>query len=65
MYVHYMTECLWTPNYNTHMCLSKVQIMSPPFTNLKTSPLDFWSLAVGICAYAATRALVRSRTDVR
>ena len=71
-YIHYMTKSMWTPACRTsHSRIMGINMdLVPPFADITASTLlgslstRCWNIAAGSCFNSATRALVRSGTDV-
>ena len=59
--IHYMTKSMWRPARRT----SHWNGVGPPLAAITASPSSgCWNIAAGNCFHSATRALVRSGTDV-
>ena len=71
-HIHYMAKSLWTPARPTsHSKIMGINMeLVPSFAAITASTLlgrlstRCWNIAAGICFHSATRAFVRSGTDV-
>ena len=69
--IHYITKRMWTPCQTPHSKIMGINMeFVPPFANIIASTFlgrlstRCWNIAAGTCFHSATRALVRSGTDV-
>lgn len=62
-----LNNIMLTSNQQSHMCLLKIPVVAviTNFTHLGRLHTMFWNVAVGICALAATRALMGSSINAR